>query len=239
MIRLLKFRARFRCEIVTETKVALLKCLPEIVKSSPARVLEELFRMLESGSSAPFFQLMLESRLLEPLFPRIAEFMKGENGNKIFDLLIAADEINRTAGKKPLDRSQLLSCLLFPIFEAELKAKFLDKGVEPHLGQIQFASYDVIEEYILTAYNHFPRRISSMAAILMTNQFRLHPISGKKHFPQRFIRSRDFPDALLFLKIRATQDPSLTPLFNEWREHYQPHHHPPQRRPRHNAHRHS
>lgn len=55
MIRLLKFRARFGLDIDMESRKALVNCRDEIVKSSPARVLEEIFRMLESGASAPFF----------------------------------------------------------------------------------------------------------------------------------------------------------------------------------------
>lgn len=55
MLRLLKFRARFGFKIEPHTRKALVLCRNEIVKSSPARILEEIYRMLESGASAPFF----------------------------------------------------------------------------------------------------------------------------------------------------------------------------------------
>ena len=51
MIRCLKFQARFDLYIDEDTKQALIECRKEIVKSSQARILEELFRMLESGAS--------------------------------------------------------------------------------------------------------------------------------------------------------------------------------------------
>ena len=54
VIRLLKFQARFGFKCSIEAEQALHKCLPEIMKSSPARILEELFRMLESCAAAPF-----------------------------------------------------------------------------------------------------------------------------------------------------------------------------------------
>ncbi len=60
MIRLLKFQARIKFNVETKTQKALLACRDEIFKSAPARILEEIFRMLESGSASPFFQLMLE-----------------------------------------------------------------------------------------------------------------------------------------------------------------------------------
>jgi poly(A) polymerase len=55
MIRLFKFQARFGFHVDAETKKALLKNRQEIVKSSPARVLEEVFMMLESNASEAFF----------------------------------------------------------------------------------------------------------------------------------------------------------------------------------------
>lgn len=58
MIRLLKFQARFNFKIEDETVQALDLCKKEIIKSSQARILEELFRMLQSGSSMPFFELL-------------------------------------------------------------------------------------------------------------------------------------------------------------------------------------
>ena len=54
MIRLLKFKARFNFNICKEAHLALDFCKEDILKSSPARLLEEFLRMLESGASLPF-----------------------------------------------------------------------------------------------------------------------------------------------------------------------------------------
>lgn len=219
MIRLLKFRARFRYEIVTEVKMALLKCRAEIVKSSPARVLEEIFRMLESGYSAPFFQLMVESRVLELLFPRLtAYFVKGHLN--LYPVLIAADEINQTKLKNPLDRAILTAALVFPIVEEKIKSEWLDNGVQPHLGQLHSLVFDTIREVLISSFPHFPRRIAAIATSAITNQFRLVPFNGKKVHPGRTLRSRDFPEALLLLKIRAEADNQLMPIFEDWKDQY-------------------
>lgn len=218
MIRLLKFRARFRYEIVSETKVALLKCLPEIVKSSPARVLEELFKMLESGASAPFFQLMSDSGLLKLLFKDLSDgFLNPDNHH--FSYLMAIDRINQKNPKKPLNRGLLAAALLYPIVDNMLRKK-VAKGEVPHLGQIHSLCYDVIQDYLISSFAHFPRRVLAEAAMLITHQYRMTPLQGKRHFSQRFLRSRDFSDALLFFRIRAEADPELIPVFEEWREHF-------------------
>lgn len=59
MIRCLKFQARFDCDVDIDTERALIACKQDITKSAPARVLEELLRMLESGASRVFFRLIL------------------------------------------------------------------------------------------------------------------------------------------------------------------------------------
>src|SRR5262249_50736845 len=105
MIRLLKFRARFGLEIEMESRKALVACREEIVKSSPARILEEIFRMLESGASAPFFLLMTEAGILELLFPTLLHFLNSKYGQEVYKFLSAADKINQTNLKNPLDRS--------------------------------------------------------------------------------------------------------------------------------------
>lgn len=216
MIRLLKFRARFRYEIDSGTKKALLICRHEIEKSSPARVLEEIFRMLESGYSAPFFQLMVESHLLEFLFPRLTKYFK--ESDRLYQFLISVDEINQQA-KKPLERGLLIGALLFPIVEKHI-LQDKEKGVILHLGEIHTLVYEAIREILISSFPHFPRRIAAIAAQTITNQYRLVPLSGKKPHPGRTLRSRDFPEALLLLKVRSDVDESLKTLFEEWRDQY-------------------
>lgn len=219
MIRLLKFRARFRYEIESQAKKALLKCRSEIGKSAPARVLEEIFRMLESGYSAPFFQLMVESRLLELLFPKLAREFLSE-GDRFYRYLIAADVINQQSAKKPIERGLLIATLLFPVADKLLQENWVQKGQLPHLGQIHTAVYETLKSALISSFPHFPRRIGAIAVQAITNQYRLIPLSGKKPHPGRILRSRDFPEALLLLKIRAEAEGHLKPLFEEWREQY-------------------
>lgn len=218
MIRLIKFRARFRYEIDSATKVALLKCLPEIIKSSPARVLEEMFKMLESGYSAPFFQLLADSGLLKLLFCKLhGRFKDPESCH--YPFLIAADHSNQKSPKHPLSRGLLTSALLFPVIDERLQA-MKDKGDVPHLGQIHTLCYDVIQEFLINSFTHFPRKILADAAMIITHQYRMTPLQGKTHYSFRFLKSRDFADALLFLRLRAQVDPELIPVFECWRDHY-------------------
>jgi len=69
MIRAIKFAARLDFQIEDETWKALLDVAPDIVKCSRARVLEELYKLLRGGSSRKSFELMLETKLLEHIWP--------------------------------------------------------------------------------------------------------------------------------------------------------------------------
>ena len=65
MIRAVKFAARLGFNFEPATYAALLEVAPDIVKCSKARVLEEIYKLLRSGSARRTFELMLEVGLFE------------------------------------------------------------------------------------------------------------------------------------------------------------------------------
>lgn len=216
MIRLLKFQSRFNFDIDPKTSLALTKCIDEIVKSSPARILEEILRMLESGSSSPFFRLLTSSGMLEMLFPCLDHFLKGEFGEDVYKLLNAADEINSSNERKPLDRAILLSCLLYPILEREIEMVFLNKEKIPHYGEVLMVTSSLIKGLVISSFAHFPKRLSAEAGFILSTQYRLTPPNGKKHQRARISHNKEFELSLKFLKIRSLADPSLTESFEWW-----------------------
>lgn len=222
MIRLLKFRARFGFEIDTESKKALLSCRKEIIKSAPARILEEIFRMLESGASATFFYLMTKGGMLELLFPSLTQFLHSPNGENVFRFLKAVDYIHIHGGKNLLERSVLSCCLLFPILEQEIDRQYLSKEQTPHMGEIMMLASSIIKEMVTSSFAHFPRRLSSTMSFILAMQFRLTPLSGRRHFHQKLMRNKEFIYALKFLKLRSLIDPTLADTYthckNLWKQ---------------------
>lgn len=216
MIRLLKFQARFPFHIDPATHHALTRYRQEIIKSSPARVLEEVLRMLESGSSAHFFHLMTESGLLELLFPCLTYFLQGKHGNDVYQLLKAADQYNQKSPKKPLDRTVLVSSLLYPILHREVEVKHLNCHEIPTFGQILLLSESIIKGVVTSSFSHFPKRLSMIANFILASQYRLTPLAGKKNPRAKMLFSHDFPLALDFLKLRAAVDPTLQETLSWW-----------------------
>lgn len=217
MIRILKFVARLGFKMAPDCVEALQACRGEIVKSSPSRLLEEILKMLESGYSYEFFKLLIQFGFLDLLFPYLNKFMKSEKGTAVFTNLRIIDQMNRQQIKSPLDRSILISCLLYPALECEIQKEYIDNGITPHLGQIIASTADVIRHMITQSFSHFPRRLAHMTSYILSTQYRFTPITGKRHIKPKFATHKEFPFALRFFKIRAAVDPSLLKTYESWK----------------------
>lgn len=231
LIRLLKFQARYGFKIDPEAEQAIHACRHEIVKSSPARILEEIFRMLESGYSNLFFRLMAQYGLLGILFPALTQFLHTPKGKLVFHYLACADQLHLHKGKNVLDRSVLIACLLFPILEKELELQYLSRKSIPHIGEITLVASSVVKAVLVKAFSHFPRRISSLSLAIMVAQYRLTPLSGKRHFKEKLFHHKDFEGALVFLKLRAMVDEQLVDTYTSIRNQYRQLTHHGERKP--------
>ncbi len=220
MIRLLKFRARFGFNIAPDARKALIDCREEILKSSQARVLEEVLRMLESGASAPFFNLLSESGILQLLYPTLNDILRSPNGKQLLLYLASADKVNQSLGKMPLDRSILLSCLLYPLVQQDLKEQYLDQNRVPHLGEVIVLVSSALRQFTATSFTQFPRRLTAIMASIITTQFRLTPLSGKMHHHPKILKHNDFRFAMMFFKIRALVNKELIESYTAWKSAY-------------------
>ena len=219
MIRCLKFEARFGLEVEEEARLALVECKADILKSAKARILEELLRMLESGSSAPFFKLMTDHGILQQLLPTVAEFLEERFGSEVYNYLQEADTIHKEPTSYKLKRPILVACLLYPLFEKHLKIHFTDCGKKPHLGQIFDEAHHLIDLSFQTSL-HLPRRIKMSAINILVSQYRITPFEKRRKKTIRVPRSLDFPLALQFFNLRARLEPGLQQMHEKWSEAY-------------------
>lgn len=215
MIRLIKFCARFNFEIHHPTFEALLNCKGEILKSSSARIFEELLRMLESGSSKSFFHLLNEYGLLKPLASPLAQFLEKPNNAALQLLGVIDDEVRKNT--QPLDRSLLLAALIFPLFYEHIQEKSKLQERPLHLGQIAESAHRTID-HVFHPFFNIPRRMRGIISFLMTSQFRFAPIDGKLAKRPRAPKDPFFPLALHLLKMRAAIEPELVPHYTLWTE---------------------
>jgi len=220
MIRLLKFQSRFDY-IPDEASMEAVNVLKEeITKSSQARILEELLRMLESGFSAPFFALLNEKGLLVEITPLLSKFLDGEQSEVIYKYLEAADKLHSRFGVGSIERPVLTSCLLYPVLEERVKKIAEETEKPPHLGQIMFLAHQLIKEMMTTSFSKFPRRLNTLMSLLLINQYRLTPLGKRAYSHTRFLHSKEFPMALKFLKLRALVNEDLKEPYSSWKEKY-------------------
>ena len=217
MLRLLKFKARFGFEIDHEAHIALLETRHEITKSSPARVLEELLRMLESGASKSFLQLLSDYGFLQLLLPEVAAFLELPEGQEIYSYLQEVDANCYHVNMPPVDRAVLLCNILFPMFQKRIQTRYLDREKHPHLGEIQDQAYDLVGE-VFQSFLQIPRKIKMEAVSILTCQYRLTPLDKKKLSHLRIPSDPNFFLALQFLEIRSFIEPGLQKLWEDWQE---------------------
>jgi poly(A) polymerase len=219
MLRLLKFQARFGFNVAPATAAAMAANLEEICKSSLARVLEEILRMLESCASAPFFKLMFDCGMAHNLMPALAKEWKQSDLSPL-RYLESIDTINQQSAKFPIERAVLAAALIFPLVEKALQDSKTEGAPLPHVGEISHICFQTVRTYLLSAFSHFPKRLSAIMAYVISTQFRLTPQKSKKTHPVRLFQVKEFPLALRFLKVRAMVHNELQPVYIEWRENY-------------------
>jgi poly(A) polymerase len=220
MIRLLKFRARFGFEIDHDAHIALIESRHEIMKSSSTRILEELLRMLESGSAESFFRLMIEYGLMQLMLPALASFMETKEGEEIYSYLQEVDSLLHEKTVDPFDRSLLLACLAFPIFQQRIQKHYVEREKYPHLGEIQNEAFQLVHE-IFGSFFHIPRKLKIILVSILTSQFRLTPIEKKKFRHPRIPNDPNFALSLAFLEIRSCLEPGLQKILEEWKQELQ------------------
>lgn len=217
MIRLLKFQARFDLNVDEKTKVALLENRNEILKSSQARVFEEILRMLESGSAHKFIQLMSDHGVLEPLFPQISHYLENDHSKTIMSYLKEMDFLFDKHPDLSVERSLLLACMIFPIIESHLKKIYKENPQKFHFGIVQQETIHSVDQALLPFF-HVPRKIKSIVTSICATQFRFTPISGQKPKHYKIPVLENLLTSLKFLNLRSRLNPNLKPLWNEWKK---------------------
>lgn len=216
MIRLIKFCARLGFEIHPPTFEALLSCKEDIIKSSSARIFEELLRMLESGASRSFFHMLNQYGLLRSLSPVLSRYL--EKGNNLtLHLLEQIDAEVKKNPPEPIDRALLLAALVFPLFDDHIKEKAKGTDRPPHLGQIAEEAHRAIDQ-IFEPFFLLPRRMRSIAAAILTTQYRFMPLDNRPIRKPRAPRDPFFALSLYLLKLRSQVDPVLLPSYTLWTE---------------------
>jgi poly(A) polymerase len=148
MLRAVAMAARLGFRIEAPIEQAIATTRGEITRSAPARLIEELYKLLRSGAAEQSFRMLAERRLLEP----ISEDLQRYAESRLWRSLAALDEYRRRFDGIPdtLTNAILLGSLLIPLgytLRSLSPAPVADddRGKEPRLsiGMLPLARRDV------------------------------------------------------------------------------------------------
>jgi poly(A) polymerase len=113
MLRAVSMASRLGFTIDAPIERAIESQRGEIARSAPARLVEEFYKLLRSGSAEQAFRMMAERRLLEPIAPELQE----QAGSRLWESLAALDFYRRRFDESPetLSNAILLGSLLMPL----------------------------------------------------------------------------------------------------------------------------
>ncbi len=113
MLRAVSMASRLNFDIDPPIDAAIATHRTEIAKSSPARLIEEIYKVLRAGASERAFRMLAERRLLDPIAP---ELQKGA-GEALWRSLAAVDTYRKRFEDTPdtLTNAILLGSLLTPL----------------------------------------------------------------------------------------------------------------------------
>jgi poly(A) polymerase len=116
MLRAVAMAARLDFAIDPPIDAAIAAHRAEIAKSAPARLIEELYKLLRSGASERAFRMLAERRVLEPIAPQLQK----AGGDAIWRSLAALDAYRRRFEATPdtLSNAILLGSLVVPLGSA-------------------------------------------------------------------------------------------------------------------------
>lgn len=220
MLRLIKFTARFGFSVDQETFSALNRCRLEICKSSAARVLEELLRMLESGFAAPFFLQLKEQGLLRPLLPWLAQILEQpELKEEVVQLLQVIDSKTRQEGQA-LDRSVSSACWLYPTLERELRRQFYDRGKVPSFHDVTVMIRALIRGIESHSFPPFTKKMKLTWESILLMQYQMVPFPKRPSLHHYLLHHGELSLALQLLETRAALHVDLQEPLRQWQEEY-------------------
>jgi poly(A) polymerase len=198
MMRAIKFASRLEFKIERSTRAALVKHHSDILKASPPRVCEEIFRLFSFGAAERAFRLLYETGMMRDLFPVLADFIDGNGGGKcrIWKYLRAADNFQNGA---ELSNGVKLAV----VFYAFLDAKFaLGAMRESGARRVAHSAEPLFESGFCAV--PIPR------ATVVSAEFCINSLGrfGEKQHSRlrRFAHHAEFSNALSFAQIVAAAE---------------------------------
>jgi poly(A) polymerase len=209
MIRAIRLSATLGIAMDKATWSALLELAPTITRSAPARLYEELLKLLMCGAAKEAWRLMEETGLLATLLPGLMEMGdRNAMAASVEQGLILADRCK--AEGAPLDPQLLLVLIFGPYLEQQSMA-LISQGIalQDAINMEVAGLFDILAKTL-----RIPNKVALAMRDILAAQHRFRKMPGRN--PQGFMARSSFNDALLFLSFKGEKDPELKRIFDWW-----------------------
>ena len=185
MLRAVAFAERLGFALDAPVDEAIQRNRGEIARSSPARLIEEYYKILRTGASAPVFRTAARLRLLEAITP---ELQRAADSEEVWQSLARLDAYRRGFEAVPdtFTNPILLGSLLVPVGFSIDDGRFGGDVPAPRLGLLPVARRDI-------------ERLHQMLAL----QRRLRDPNLSPRAARALVARGAFPDALVWLEIHG------------------------------------
>ena len=217
IMRAVKFATRLGFRIEERTWEAMCALAPDLGRSAKPRVLEEILRLLRSGTSLGAFRMLRACGALKVILPQIdgylgdrADLATHERADLFWRLLEALDA-DVHAGNVPTT-SVCIAALFLRLIEREADPDTRELPGQPK--DLLSVAGEVIDPFALQS--RLSRRDSSRVLRIIMQQRRFTQPSSKRFRPLLFMRGEDFPEALDLFRLRSMAWGQGWELYEAW-----------------------
>lgn len=223
IMRAVKFATRLDFEIDPDTWAAMCEQAPGLIRSAPPRVLEEILRLMRSGTALGAMKMLRACGALQVILPDVSRFLEPEGDGRLdnaradrFWRLLEALDAEVHQGYEPTT-AVCIAVLMVLVVETEACADTRTlPGPPPELAQV---CLEVIEP--LTSRSRLSRRDAMRARRIIAAQERFTKPVGKRFSPLLFARTEEFPEALDLFGLGVEARGKGWDIFEGWQDRYE------------------
>ena len=219
ILRAIKFATRLGFRIDENTWEAMCAHAPRLSKSAAPRVLEEILRLMRSGTSLGAFRMLRACGAMAVILPVIDRYLGHKDDAtaqaraETFWRLLEALDADVHQGFTP-SSAVCIALLYLRIIEREADPATREmRGPVPDLSVV---TADVLEPVAITT--RLPRRDVARARKIILLQRRFVQSSTKRFRPLVFLRSEEFPEALELFRLRIAARGQGWDIYEGWKE---------------------
>jgi poly(A) polymerase len=222
ILRAIKFATRLGFRIDERTWEAMRASAPRLARSAPPRVLEEILRLLRSGTALGAFRMLRACGALSVVLPAVDRFLgrpddpAAQPRAETFWRLLEALDADVHQGYVPTT-AVCIALLYLRIIEREADPATREGPGDP--PDLLTVTGEVLEPIALQT--RLPRRDTGRARRIVFQQRRFTQTASKRFRPLLFLRSEDFPESLELFRLRVAARGQGWDIYEGWRERYQ------------------